>query len=298
MKSLFYHQKYLVSTIFLAFLFLFFLNIPLAFGQYVEKKEKIEKKEKQKGYVDYKPTYTQWDRQYILDKIEYRPQRTVFFFRYLGNPSEETIFGKSNPFTNLSLFGTGTDSSWVIANPVNPRENYSMIEVLNVRRNGVMAYEKLEHRQQVDFTLEGKKYEVVTCEIHFPKLPNDMKEGDLLEGWRYKMRTNHFHCLNIQLKTQNDDIGTYQDMVTRINRFETRYFGWARSEQANILPPEFPEKETFKLPDETKKEEKIVKNEVKIDRKKEEKKKEEKKKKERPLEAQAQIKDENLLRQR
>ncbi len=287
----FWHKKSIFYFFLLFLLFGFFIKPNSSSAQYVEKKEKEQKSNgKSKGYIDYKPIYQTWQKSYILDKIEYRPQRTVLHFRYLGEPptkSERSRY-QYNPVTKVSLFGAGRDSSWCIANPNNPRENFSMIEVRNVRRNGEMVYERLEDRQIIDFSLKAQKYEVITCEIHFPKLPNDIKIADLLEGWRYKEFTNHFHCLNIQLKTENEDIGTYQDMVTRINRFEQGYFGWARSEQAQILPPEFPEQDD-------KKEDKLTLKEDKKNEKKEEKKKEEKKKKERPAEAQAQIRDEDFL---
>ncbi len=33
-------------------------------------------------YTDFKPTYKQWQRNYIIDKIEYRKDSLVVFFRY------------------------------------------------------------------------------------------------------------------------------------------------------------------------------------------------------------------------
>jgi len=92
----------------------------------------------------------------------------------------------------------------------------------------IAGYEKLEYRKM-------KPNETITCEIHFKRLPNRVKFAHLLEGKYKKYDEDHFHALNIKLKTQKDDLGSFEDMVRRVHTFERRLTG--RPQTTFVIPP-------------------------------------------------------------
>lgn len=169
----------------------------------------------QKIYTDYKPTYKQWDVNYILDKIEYTKTRTIFYFRYL---SSSNGFGDA-----ISFFGANHPDHWCLENIDNPSEVHHMIEIRNLARSGRMMYPVLPNNQIAEFTTDGSKSETFICEVHFPRLPKTMTRANFLEGYAAKRLTNHFHCLNVKIKTFDDpENGNKQDMYNRIAKFEDK----------------------------------------------------------------------------
>jgi hypothetical protein len=169
--------------------------------------------EAQKIYTDYRPRYKEWNRRYILDKIEYTKTRTIFYFRYLSSQWGD----------NLSFFGAGHPSHWCLENLDNPAEVYHMIEIRNLKRNGKVVYEVLDI-DEASFTTSGAKPETFTCEVHFPRLPKNMTKANFLEGYAAKHLTNHFHCLNVKIKNFDDeDLGNENDMIAKIQKFHKKH---------------------------------------------------------------------------
>lgn len=168
----------------------------------------------QKIYTDYKPTYKKWNTRYILDKIEYTKTRTIFHFRYIS----------SNDYgDNISFFGASHPDHWCLENVDNPDEVYHMIEIRNLARSGKLIYSILPNNQIANFVTSGNNPETFICEVHFPRLPKTMVRGNFLEGYAAKYLSNHFHCLNVKIKTFNDpENGNKQDMYNRIAEFEDR----------------------------------------------------------------------------
>ncbi|KOY87651.1 hypothetical protein AD998_17295 [bacterium 336/3] len=160
-------------------------------------------------YTDYKPKYNKWAKNYILDKIEYTDTRTIFYFRYVSEFEYGTV----------AFFGNGHPERWCIENVDNPEETFYHIDVKNIRKNGKMVLNSLAGSPEV--TYETHVGDIFTCEIHFRKLPNRIKKAHLLEGKYQKSSRRHFHALNVKLKTSEDpNLGTFEDMVTRVQEFE------------------------------------------------------------------------------
>lgn len=178
------------------------------------------------NYIDYKPQYQEWNKNYIIDKIEYTDKRIIVYFRYVARiPEYNSLMGYKYYVT---IFGKNHEKRWCLENAKNPNETFYIVDVKNISRNGqlinssIAGYKYLEYRNV-------KPNEVITCEIHFNRLPKHIKYAHLLEGKNMKHDTNHFHAFNIKLKTENEDLGTFEDMVKRVHTFERRLTGMPRS---------------------------------------------------------------------
>jgi len=162
-------------------------------------------------YTDYKPQYTEWVRNYIVDKIEYTPEHTIFYFRYIE-------VGK---YTSINFAGIHDEYRWCLENVKNPSETYYLTNIKNIRVNNVLQIKNLG--SQKEYRRNTNLGEVITCEVYFPRLPKHIKKAHFLEGKTAKDRTNHFHALEVNLKTFDDpELGSQTDETARIERFQKR----------------------------------------------------------------------------
>lgn len=160
-------------------------------------------------YTDYNPSYTKWQPNYILDKIEYTDERTIFYFRFMG----KYAYGGS-----ASFHGRTGEFPWYLENVDDSSKKARLSEIKNIRQNG-----ELKVHSQIDepvITFYYEQYDVFTCEVHFPRLKNNVKNVHLVEGIGKKEDENHFNCFNIKLKTFDDPtLGTEEDLEERIEEF-------------------------------------------------------------------------------
>lgn len=169
-------------------------------------------------YNDYQPMYEPWSKDYILDKIEYREKRVVFYFRFVCTPS----------YSGVTFYGLEDKDKWVLQNTSNARY-MNMIGLKNIRINGVL---KMASIGDYEVFYEAVRGDVFTCEVHFPVIPASWGDAKahLLEGIERRYASNHFHALNIKLKPQNDpNLGEISDMALRIQRFEKKTLGFPKT---------------------------------------------------------------------
>lgn len=186
---------------YIAFLFLFFA---LSFS--LQSQEVL--------YTDYNPSYTKWKPYYILDKIEYTEERTIFHFRYIGPYSSGTA----------TFFGIHGEFPWYLENTEDASKKVRLKEIKNIRQNEELKVSSLIEETEVVFT--QVLHDVFTCEIHFPRLKNDVKKVHLIEGIGRKEYENHFNCFDVKLKTFDDPtLGTEDDLEKRIEEFITTNTG-------------------------------------------------------------------------
>ncbi|MDX1903604.1 MAG: hypothetical protein SFU27_05545 [Thermonemataceae bacterium] len=178
------------------------------------------------NYTDYKPIYKKWSPSYIVDKIEYTSTRTIVYFRYIS----------TYDYNSVTYYGKDHEDRWVFENVDNPDETYPHIDVKNIKKNGELLLASLTSSGKDQVTYSAKTGDVLTCEVHFRRLPNKMKKGHFLEGKNQKASRNHFHALNVKLKTSEDpDLGSYEDMVNIVQNFERQNIGRPKTEFR--LPP-------------------------------------------------------------
>lgn len=162
-----------------------------------------------KPFIDYKPVYKKWQNNYILDKIDYTKDRTIFHFRYVSHYEQGSA----------TFYGPGEDLAWFLKNDTNPSEVFKLIEIKNIARNGKVEIPVLNTKKPVE--LITRNNDVFTCEVHFKRLPNHVKVADFIEGIGAELKTNHFNCLDVQMKTfDSKELGSQQDMITNITDFQ------------------------------------------------------------------------------
>ena len=165
-------------------------------------------------YTDHKPTYRKWQDDYILDKIAYTTDRTIFYFRFVC---------KSGKYTNAIFYPPGGEHPWYLKGR-NVKKNYYLKELKYIRRNGKLMKSRVRSSAYSVSALEGVGYTVFSCEVHFERLPNDVTTVDLIEGKGQEYNKNHFNCFNVKLKTWKDkDLGTTKDSDDKVNEFQEKY---------------------------------------------------------------------------
>jgi len=160
-------------------------------------------------YTDYLPRYEQWQENYMLDKIEYTDDRTIFYFRFVGLYK----YGGSATF-----YGINGEFAWYLENVKNGLQKYKLKEVKNIAVNGTVKVKSLTYKDKVTFPYE--QYDVFSCEVHFERLPNTITQVHLVEGYGKKNDENHFNCFNIKVKPFDDpDLGDPEDLARNIDEF-------------------------------------------------------------------------------
>ncbi|AFM05309.1 hypothetical protein Fleli_2964 [Bernardetia litoralis DSM 6794] len=167
-----------------------------------------------KPFVDYKPVYKKWQNNYILDKISYTKDRTIFHFRYVSHYEEGTV----------TYYGPGEDLAWFLKNDANPAQVFKMIEIKNIAISDIVKRPILNTKEAAVF--ETKQGDVFTCEVHFERLPKSVKIVDFIEGLGAEKKTNHFNCLDVEVKTiDSENLGSLDDMIDNILDFEQQVDG-------------------------------------------------------------------------
>ncbi|MCP4443506.1 MAG: OmpA family protein [Aureispira sp.] len=168
----------------------------------------------QKEYTDHKPSYRPWQDDYILDKIEYTSDRTIFYFRFVC---------RSGMYTSAIFYPPGGEHPWYIKGR-NVKKNFELKAIKNVRRNGELIASSVRRKSLKVAALAGSGYTVFSCEVHFERLPNDLEYADFIEGRGQEYNRNHFNCFNVKLKTWNSkELGSKKDSEEEVKKFEKKF---------------------------------------------------------------------------
>jgi outer membrane protein OmpA-like peptidoglycan-associated protein len=167
-------------------------------------------------YTDNKPKYQQFQDYYIIDKITYTKDRTIIYFRFVGNHAP--VFGVQNLITYYSPRGS---APWMLKKSgENNSKPIKLIEIKNIAENGKILYKEMPTEE---VTLTQRYLATYTCEIHFPKLPTESKFYDLIEGWGNENSKNSFNAFKIKFKDEKDpELGSLKDQEKRLAEFNKR----------------------------------------------------------------------------
>ena len=167
-------------------------------------------------FTDHKPQYRKWQDSYIIDKIEYTADRTIFYFRFVH------VYNAGSGITTEAVFyPKDGEYPWYLKG-ITKKENFELIEIRDVRRNGELLATKVRSELRSP-AVEGKNT-VFTCQVHFPRLPNDIEYADFIEGRGKEAATNHFNCFNVKLKTEKSkDLGDKKDSEKKAKEFNEKY---------------------------------------------------------------------------
>ncbi len=84
------------------------------------------------SYTDHKPQYRKWLDSYILDKIEYTPNSTIFFFRFVC--TNESSGG-------ATFYPPGGEWAWFLKGR-DVQKSFQITAVKNVRRDNIVVKKK------------------------------------------------------------------------------------------------------------------------------------------------------------
>jgi outer membrane protein OmpA-like peptidoglycan-associated protein len=160
------------------------------------------------SFIDYKPSYTKFQDNYIIDKIEYTTTELIVNFRYLA----------TGDFGEITFYGKKGDSPWCLKVG---QKYYPLKKVSDIYCNGKLKANEIPNDNLVSY--QSVKGDVYTCKIHFAKVPSGIKQADLIEGKGHEKSSNHFNCLKIKLKSSDsDDLGSEQVMKQNIDDFNKK----------------------------------------------------------------------------
>jgi hypothetical protein len=145
----------------------------------------------QESKMDANPVYTPFNENCILDKVEYKADKTIFHFRYKSG------------YTSVWLYSPEGDHPWFLRDEINGAE-YKLIGVYNVRRNNRAMYKQVTGNYVLMNADEKKDVTHFECEVHFERMPAHVTEVDLIEGKGMENAYNHFHCFDIKISPLQD----------------------------------------------------------------------------------------------
>lgn len=164
------------------------------------------------AYTDFKPVYRKWQDGYILDKIEYTKNSTIFYFRFVC---------RNGQGITAIFYPPGGQYPWYLKG--NSGRDYNLKALKNIRRNNELLSAHLYAKQEYP-SLDGYGYCVFSCEAHFERLPNTEKMVDMIEGYGQEMNQNHFNCFDVTMKTWDDEaLGEEKDSEEKVKKFENKY---------------------------------------------------------------------------
>ena len=139
-----------------------------------------------------KPAYKQHQKDYTIDRIEYRENEMVITFTF-----------HDDVYPSGTFYGPEGEHAWFLRDKAGNK--YPSIAVNNLRMNGTTIAEGIltdvitGEMVEVDYSEDAKKNNF-TCDIVFPRLPQGVKLVDLIEGEGCEDRSYHFNAFNIKIK--------------------------------------------------------------------------------------------------
>lgn len=166
------------------------------------------------NYFDYLPKYRKFKSHYQIDKIEYRDKRTIIYFRFVvQNEGLVSFFSGAHP------------NSWFLRTPPRMRGievQFKLLEIRDIRVNNELKLETLTHVPEVDY--ETSRGDVVTCEMHFVRVPNYIRMLDLIQGKDGDIDQNRLNCFDILVKTKESPmLGAATDSDKMATRLEESF---------------------------------------------------------------------------
>lgn len=183
-------------------------------------------------HTDYKPSYDLLKKNHIIDKVEYTKENIIIHFRVVASyvAGEYTIYGVNEAY------------AWYLEDETLGKE-FDLLKVQNIRVNEEFAKDLIQFQKYEGFYMSIGDF--MTCEIYFPRLSNEVKKVNLIEGRGQRNNERHFNCLNLALKPfDSPDLGTEEDMYERIQTFEEEQIG----EVMTIIPSPKQKVEDIALP--------------------------------------------------
>lgn len=165
-------------------------------------------------FFDYLPKYRKFKSHYQIDKIEYQEKRTIIHFRFVVQEGgTATFYGGNHP------------NSWYLRTPPRMRGleiQFKQLEVANIAVNSEVRLSSLVSVPEISYDL--KRGDVVTCQVHFVRIPQYIRMLDMIEGKEGHLDQDKLNCFDIMIKTkENPLLGKEENMQAVVGRFEQSF---------------------------------------------------------------------------
>lgn len=168
----------------------------------------------EENYFDYLPKYRKFKSHYQIDKIEYRDKRTIIYFRFVAQKNGA-----------ISFYSGAHPNSWYLRTPPRMRGievQFKLLEIKDIRVNNDLRLSTLTNVPEVDY--EMTRGDVITCEMHFVRIPHYIRMIDLIQGEDGDMDQERLNCFDILVKTKGSPIlGTKESAQQTETRFEAAF---------------------------------------------------------------------------
>jgi len=166
-----------------------------------------------------KPSYRQWKTYNFIDKIEYRQNEMVIFYRYTND-------------NGAFIYAPRTENGWLLKD--NKGNTHHAKAIKNVKDGNKLVAELVTSSVYIplnlDYNAPTRDMVTVTCEIHFDLLPADINKVDLIEGELYEKEEERFHTFDIQIqqpkKLKADEVIVQNlEMIPYVEEVQNEYLG-------------------------------------------------------------------------
>jgi len=187
-------------------------------------------------FTDFKPDYNTGKTKlcnFHIDKIEYTKEEMILYFHIVNSNKYDINFPISKRKDEVWFLKSGN-------------KIFNIHNVNNFRVNGKSYATRIPNDSVLDCQL--KSGEKLTCEIYFPRLSEEIKIFNLINGYDGE-KDSIFSCFNIQIKYTGDNIGDKKEKEL-LNKMELNkpltlnniYFETGKS---NLLDSSFTELNTL-----------------------------------------------------
>ena len=177
-------------------------------------------------FCDYLPKYRKFQSHYQIDKIEYQEKRTVIFFRFIVQKSE-----------NHAFFNSSHPKAWYLRTPPRNRSlklRFRQLDIANIAVNNEIILNSLSSIPEVHYNLN--RGDVITCELHFERFGPEIRMLDLIDGEGGDWDQNKFNCLDIMIKTKgNPLLGKSENAKLVVSSFE-KTFNYVKPKVSRMDP--------------------------------------------------------------
>lgn len=165
------------------------------------------------SYSDFLPRYRTLSESFLISKIEYTSTTMIVSLSYVAEEEEEKI----------TLYGSSQPEAWKIktGNGSRAAAAYAILKVADVHQvsiNKILQVESLATNARKNITLQ--KGDLLSCELHFEKLPNQVRIAHLIGGDALENGQARINCQDLQIKSRdNTTLGSISQMEASLERF-------------------------------------------------------------------------------
>jgi hypothetical protein len=137
--------------------------------------------------IDEKPSYTEWNTKFKVDKLEYHESFLVLHFKVVH---KSQTYGTYYPPKNAQAWYLRDEKGRI----------YPLRGLLRINRNGEILHQYVTKVTSVPDD-ENVSTNVIRCELYFDRLPDDVKKVDLIEGTGFETYPNSYNAFQIKVKS-------------------------------------------------------------------------------------------------